>query len=347
MKLLIVRIGAMGDVLHALPAVAALRRAQPAWRIEWAVDTRWLPLLTSSEGDMPLIDAVHPADTRLWSRAPLSSPTRHSILQLRGNLQAARFDAVADLQGTIRSAVIARLSGAANRAGYADPRESAAAWLYTRKLSRCGTHVVEQAAALLGAVCGLALTPAVPQMPVDREAEAWADEAVLRRPFCLLAPGAGWTAKQWSTEKFGALAQQLVERGFHVAVNASNADDELAGRAAAASRGAARVLPCTVAQLIALLRRTDLFIGGDSGPTHLAATLAVPLVALFGPTSPERNGPWGAGPHRVLRHADSVTSYRHVATPDAGLAQITVEQVLGAIEDLKRRDSEVDVQVRR
>lgn len=330
MNVLIVRIGAMGDVLHALPAVAALRRARPEWRVEWAVDTRWAPLVVPEDGRGPHVDGVHLADTKLWSSAPLSARTRQSIVALRRELKAVRFDLVVDMQGTIRSAVVGRFAGAKGVAGYADPRESAAAWLYSEKIARRGEHVVQQSAALLGEACGVELVPAVPELPLDAAAEEWAERVVLRRPLCVLAPGAGWAAKQWPAKRFGALAAELSWRGFDVVVNAASAQNPLALEVAAASGGVARVLPCSVAELIALLRRTDLFVGGDSGPMHLAAALAVPLVALFGPTDPARNGPWGPGPNRVLRHAASVTSYKHVAAVDAGLAQLHVEEVLEA-----------------
>jgi heptosyltransferase-1 len=92
---------------------------------------------------------------------------------------------------------------------------------------------------------------------------------------------------------------------------------------------------CNVAGLVALMRRTDLVVGGDSGPTHLAAALAVPVVALFGPTSPERNGPWGPGPKRVLRDPASLTSYKRSAETEAGLARISVQQVMEAVEELR------------
>jgi heptosyltransferase-1 len=120
-----------------------------------------------------------------------------------------------------------------------------------------------------------------------------------------------------------------------VVINAASAENAVARAVAVASKGAARVQPCGVAQMVALLRRTDLLIGGDSGPTHLAAALAVPLVALFGPTDPARNGPWGPGAKEVLRDPASATSYRHTDKADPGLARIAVEDVLAAVDRLR------------
>ena len=159
MKVLIVRVGALGDVLHALPAVAALRRARPDWTIDWVVDPRWSPLLVDSDGKGPIVNRVHLAETKLWSRAPLSPATLRSIRALRKDLRAQHYDLVVDMQGTLRSGVISRMTGAPQRVGYSDPRESLAARLYTKKITRRWVHVVLQSAALLEEACGIELTP--------------------------------------------------------------------------------------------------------------------------------------------------------------------------------------------
>lgn len=333
MKILIVRVGAMGDVLHALPAVAALRLARPDWQIDWVVDPRWAPLLVDGEGHGPIVGHVHLAETKLWSKSPASPATLRSILALRRALRREHYDLAVDMQGTLRSAVIGWMAGAPPLAGYGDPRESLAARFYSMRLKRKGTHVVEQGAALLGEACGLALEPAVVSLPRDARAEAWAEQAVRSR-LLMLAPGGGWGAKQWPAERFGEVARETLLRVSDCVVNAGSGDTSLAAQVVEASDGAARIVACDVAQLVALMRRTDLFLGGDSGPTHLAAAQAVPLVALFGPTDPARNGPWGPGAKIVLRDPSSVTSYRHVEAVDPGLANIPVKSVVEALRSL-------------
>ncbi len=329
--MLIVRVGAMGDVLHALFAVSALRQARPELAIDWIVDERWSPLLASS-GNTAVVDRVFGVPIATWKRAPLS---RATWLSLRGlwTLRAHGYDPVVDLQGTLRSAGIARLAGVGVRWGWRDPRERPARSLYDRRAERRGAHIVEQMTALLGDACGLSLLPAtMTELPRNTGAEAWA-EAVAHDadgPVALLAPTAGWGAKQWPAERFGELASQLAAQGFAVIVNASHAKDPVVLKVMQASQGTARAIVCGVAELIALTRRAALVVGGDSGPVHLAAALRVPSVALFGPTDPARNGPWGAGPKRVLRDPSSVTSYRHVGAVEAGLARLSVEAVLAA-----------------
>lgn len=341
MKLLIVRVGALGDILHALPAVAALHARQPGWQIDWVVDPRWAPLLADAEGRGPVVHRVHYADTRLWSRAPFSRATLGSILALRRELRAAHYDIALDMQGTLRSAVIARLSGAPVRAGYRDPREAPAGWFYTRRHPRHARHVVEQGAELLTAAFDLPL-PLLPVVtPLSHEPSADASALAEAPPgsrLALLAPGAGWAAKQWPATNFAVLARELRGHGFEVAVTAPRQDDETALRVVAESgppgSPAARMVVGDVTALVALTRRAALVVGGDSGPTHLAAALGIPLVALFGPTDPARNGPAGAGPRRILRDPASPTSYKHTAAADPGLARISVEQVLQAALDV-------------
>jgi heptosyltransferase-1 len=334
MKVLIVRIGALGDVLHALPAVAALRHAHPDWQIDWVVDPRWAPLLTNSEGDGPIVHRVQLAETKLWSRSPLSPATLRSILSLHHQLRAERYDLAVDMQGTLRSAVIGRFAAAPNFLGYADPREPLAAYFYRSRLTRSGTHVVDQGAALLSEATGTTLAPTPPELPHDPASVAWAAEFAAIGRLCVLAPNAGWAAKRWPAQRFGQLAQQLSALGFTVAVNASRADDHLAAEVLAASNNTAKLAVCNVTGMIALLRRAAMVIGGDSGPVHLAAALGTPVLALFGPTDPARNGPWGPGPTAVLRDPASPTSYKRTAGPDPGLANLSVETVLQTLPQL-------------
>jgi heptosyltransferase-1 len=323
----------MGDVLHALPGVTALRQARPEWTIDWVIDPRWAALLADMDGERRgvVVDRVHLAETKMWSKAPMSWGTLRSIAKLRKALRAERYDVVVDLQGTLRSAVIGRFAKAREFVGFADPREAAAARFYRTEVARRGAHVVEQNAALLSEACGIALEPAAVELPQEGWANDWAAELVGDRRVCVLAASAGWGAKQWPVERYGALARELRAMGFAVMVNAPRKDDAVAASVVAASDGAAERVGCNVAGLTALLRRAALLVGGDSGPTHLAAALGVPLVALYGPTDPARNGPWGSGRIKVLRDAASATSHKKVAEIDAGLARIAVEAVVEAV----------------
>lgn len=335
-RILIVRLGAMGDVLHALPAVAALRRAYPQAEIAWAIEPRWAELLPGK----PLLDRVHIADTRGWRKQVASAP--RNIKALRTELRGNGYGIAVDLQGLLKSAVIARLSGAKQRWGFADPREALAGVAYTDKAERGGGHIIAQNLRLLAAVAATELaapSSADPTLlPFSPLAEDWAKDLLLSRRmerFAMLSPGAGWAAKEWPAERYGELAQRLSQNGVACVLNVGPGEKEalLAERVTKSAGNALFRVNCTVSQLIALTRRASLFVGGDTGPMHLANALGVPVVALFGPTDPARNGPYFQ-PSVVLRSEKSVTSYSHTDVPDPGLLTITVDEVLAASQNL-------------
>jgi heptosyltransferase-1 len=340
---LIVRIGAMGDVLHAMHAVAALRQRHPDWFIGWAIDPGWRDLLQASPtaqrgAAMPLVDRCYTVPTREWKRQPVSLETLSSIRAVRRELRGGQFDLCVDMQGLIRSSMIGWMAGAGRFVGPADPREQPARWLYRKKIPRSAAHVIDQSCELLGGAVGEPLTPAKLELPTDEAAEAWRNELLAQvaaegKKFAVIAPSAGWGAKQWPAERYGAVAAALAQAGYIPLVNAVFAGDILANAVVDASGGTAVVVPCSVGQLIALTWQASLVVAGDTGPLHLAAALQRPVVALFGPTDPVRNGPYGTA-SRVLRHASSKKDHTRHAAPEEGLMQITAEEVVAAAFDL-------------
>ena len=359
----------MGDILHALPAVTALRQAHPGWVIDWVVEPRWRALLAADQAAenaipqglkprlpfcpsdgvaqaapfqsdrssaQPLVDHLHLAPTKEWRKAPLSLKTLHEIKALRSALKAGDYDAVLDLQGAIRSAVVGRMAGCRRLIGEEEPRERAARWLFTERVATCGAHVIEQDVELASAVAGDNLIPATPWLPVDDTAEAWADEVLhpdASQPAVLINPGAGWGAKRWPAERYAAVAQGLIDRGMRVLVNTGPGEEPLADAIVQATGGAATPLTCSLAQLVALTRRIALCIAGDTGPLHLACALGRPVVGIYGPTDPSRNGPFGTR-FRVLRSPESRRDHTRHAAPEAGLLTIQPEDVLRAADEL-------------
>lgn len=344
LRVLIVRTSAMGDVLHALPAVAAMRRLHPDWYIGWVIDPRWLPLLQAAGGEhiatgdaaRPIVDCVHPVPTQAWKKKPLTTDTAMGIVALGRELRAARYDLCVDMQGLIRSSLVGRMSGTPRYVGRARPRENAARLLYKTKVETTAAHVIDQGCELLGEAIGEALVAGPVALPVDPAAEAWVDEFLERKlprelwgRFAFMAPTAGWGAKQWPRDRYGAVAIALAEAGYGTLVNAYRKDDPTAQEVVTASLGCAVAAPSTMAQMIAIERRASLVIGGDTGPVHLAMALGTPVVGLYGPTDPARTGPYGQ--HcRVLRHASSVVDHsRHDAT-EVGLQRIGTGEVVVA-----------------
>ena len=324
----------MGDILHALPAVAALRRAHPAWRLGWAVEPRWRPLLVASDGDMPLVDCIHLVDAKAWARSPLARSTLQAVAQLRRELRAEHYDVCVDLQGAVRSALAGRLAGAARMIGEQHPREWPARWLFGERVATRGVHVIEQAVEVCQAIQGESLAPILPPLPVSPEAGRWA-EGVLPAagPVVLLSPGAGWGAKRWPPERYGAVGAQLHADGCTVLVNAGPEEQAIAAEVVRASKGVIRAPEFTLERLIAVTRRVSLVIAGDTGPLHLACALGKPVVGIYGPTDPARNGPFGV-PFRVLRHPESKRDHSRHTEPETGLLTITPQQVLAAAREL-------------
>jgi heptosyltransferase-1 len=338
LRVLIVRIGAMGDVLHAMPAVAALRELHPDWEIAWAIEPRWSSLLTATgskrnhRGDkMPLVDRCVGVRSREWKQQPLSLATLSDIRGLRRNLRAGHFDVCVDMQGLIRSAVVGWMAGAERFVGREETRETPAKWFYDDRIRFKSAHVVEQGCELLGAAVGEILSPAEVSLPVDAAAEAWCDELLSggSGPFAVMAPTAGWGSKEWPVERFGAVAASLGRAGFRVFVNAVSAAEPTAQSVIRASEGFAQAVPSSLSEMISLIRRAGVMIAGDTGPVHLAAALGRPVVALYGPTDPLRTGPYAAT-GKVLRHCHSVTDHRRHRAADAGMLQIGVDEVAAA-----------------
>ncbi len=343
-SLLIVRLSAMGDIIHTLPAAAALRQAFPNVTLGWLVEERWAELLCTlrhprsgaRSSQRPMVDRVHSVNTAEWRHAILSFNTWQQVAVGLSHLRGVKYDAVVDFQGAVRSAVLSRWSGAPIIYGSAQPRENAASMFYTRKVLTSGVHVVEQALSLAGALSPTPIIDPQVQFPVDPDAETKIAPLITdRKPFAILNPGAGWGAKRWPAERYGQVAKKLADQedGVRFLVNYGPGEEELALAVEAASEGAAQKVSCSVSELIALTRRASLFVGGDTGPLHLAAALKVPVVAIFGPTNPARNGPLGTR-SIVLRSASSLTDHKRHAEPEQGLLEITVAEVVAATRKL-------------
>ena len=343
-RLLVVRLGAMGDILHALPAVTSLRRAHPEWVIDWVVEPIWTALLAadrtgqrdtaSAKPRQPIVDRIHLASTRAWRHNVFARQTRVEIGALRRILSAEHYDAVVDFQGAVRSAVIGKMARTRRFIGESRPRERVASWLFTERVETRGVHVIEQDLELAEAVAGDELTAEQPLLPFDAASEAWAD-GLLRSDEngILINPGAGWGAKRWPVDRYAEVARDLLNRGFRVFVNAGPGELTLADTVVQRTGGGATPLVCSLQELIAITRRTRLVIGGDTGPLHLACALGLPVVGMYGPTDPSRNGPFGS-PAKVLRSPESRRDHSRREAPEAGLLTIRPDEVLQAANEL-------------
>jgi lipopolysaccharide heptosyltransferase I len=343
-RLLIVRLSAMGDVIHTLPAAQALREAFPEAMIGWIIEERWAELLcapgTPRRGprspQRPLADWVHAVNLREWKKSLFTVSTLQQIAKVWNDVRAARYHVAVDLQGAIRSALLARWSGARVVYGAAEPRESPASLSYTREVVARGEHVVDQAMSIAEAVAQRKLNLPRVEFPVDPLMEAKTSQDLAQhgvRDFAILNPGAGWGAKRWPAQRYGEVARQLAQDGLTCLVNFGPGEENLFEEVNAASEGVVIPTKASITGLIALTRRARLFIGGDTGPMHLAAALRVPVVGIFGPTDPARNGPYGTR-SIVLRNPASPTTHARKAQPDEAMLEISVDAVVSAARRL-------------
>jgi heptosyltransferase-1 len=286
---------------------------------------------------MPLIDQLHVVAAKQWGRNPLSKRTIDDIHRIRRELRAAHYDVCVDLQGAVRSAILGKWAHPQRLIGEARPREWAAQYLFDERVETHGVHVIERAVEVANNVVHEKLPLMQPWLPVSESVESFYDAQ--SKPFVILNPGAGWGAKRWPVERYGEVARTFAAKGYGVVINAGPQEELLAREVNAASGDVTTVLSPGLDELIALIRRTSLVIAGDTGPLHLASALGKPVVGIYGPTDPARNGPFG-GHFRVLRHPESKRDHTRYAAPEAGLLTITSEDVIRAADDLLKEAAE-------
>ncbi len=326
-RFLIVRLGSMGDIIHALPAAGVLRQTFPAARLDWIVETRWRTLLDQ----VTCLDSVISFDRRSWK----------DLRRVVAELRRARYSCVVDFQGLYKSALLARLSGAPRRIGFArsHAREGGASLFYTDRVVPAATHVVIQNLALAaraGAQVPPSLSPKDFPLRVPADAEASVAQRLGEhdlREYFLLSPGGGWKSKCWPPELYGDVHGRLAKRlGCRGLVSFGPGERELAEAVLqAAGKSAPVVLEMNLPELMAAVRGARVFIGGDTGPLHLAAALGTPVVGLYGPTDPARNGPYSAADIVVRNATPEQSTYRRGGSFSAAMLSITIDQVEHAV----------------
>jgi heptosyltransferase-1 len=329
MNFLIVRLGALGDIIHAVPAAAALRAAFPASRIDWLVDGR----------HRAMIDLVTVVDHAVV----LERPSIRGWMDVAGRMRQVRYDVAIDLQGLLKSALLARASGAPRVLGFSiwHLREKTARPFYSETSHddvRGGQpeHVIHKNLGLLGALGVTDTGLRFPLAAVESRALAQVRTTLGGdRPFALINPGAAWPNKRWPPERYGEVAAFLRDvRGLPSFVLWGPGEEGLAGAVVETSAGAARVAPPTgLSDLLALSRAASLMISGDTGPLHMAAAVGTPTISLFGPTDPHRNGPWSPDGVAISRFGACGCHYeRRCRKQSWCLASIEVAEVTAAIQ---------------
>jgi lipopolysaccharide heptosyltransferase I len=318
-RILLVRMSALGDIVHALPVLAALRDAFPAAQIDWLAEAAYA-------GVLDLVDGI---TTRVVVR-----PGYLRALRL---MRSRRYDVAIDLQGLLKSAAAARLSGAHRVIGFETRalRERGAAWFYRDAVTVPeGAHIIQKNLAVLP-VLGVTAGPV--RFPFRVPASRVADQLRAAAPagYALINPGAAWPNKRWDPARFGEVAARLRERhALPSFVLWGRGESALADRVVRASGGAASRAPeTTLGDLLAVARDARLMVSGDTGPAHLAAAMGTPIVGLYGPTWPARNGPWDPA-DEVVSRAETCECH-HKRECEVGrmcINEIAVDEVFAAIE---------------
>ena len=326
-RILIVKLGALGDVVHAIPVAAALRRAFPTVRIDWLVGPKHREIL----------DLVPVIDRRLVLN---DSRALSAVRELRANA----YDVAIDLQGLIKSAVLARASGAARVIGFTSryARERIASWFYTDVHDPGGGgmyHIDERHVVYtnLGLLQLLGISVGVPEFPLDHVESAVAAHVARETGgrYAIVNPGAAWPNKRWPPSRLAAVAIELRARyGLSSVAVWGPGEEPLARAVVDHSSGAAMLSPkTTIADVVALARGASLYLSGDTGPAHIAAAVGTPVVGIYGPTRPSRNGPWSAADVTVSR-ADVCQCHhlRQCRLQTMCLEDIQIAEVLTAVE---------------
>jgi heptosyltransferase I len=297
MRVLIVKLGSIGDIVHTLPALAALRSAMPQAEISWVVERRSSEILK----DNPLLDRLIEVDTKALRRGLMSGETLRAPRQQLRRLRASAFDVALDFQGLLKSASIARLSGARRVFGYSRTglREPASAIFLSKKIAvPKQTHVIRKSLMLLQGALGVPV-PAQPEelsfpinITAEHEMEAQRTIAGVGENYAILNPGGGWPTKLWSVDRFGKLADLLwAGYGISSVVTYGPGELELAESVRRSSTsGKATPVSLSLKGFYSLARSARVYVGGDTGPTHIAVAAGTPIVGLFGPTEWWRNG---------------------------------------------------------
>jgi heptosyltransferase-1 len=300
---LIVRLGSLGDIIHAVPAAAAIRRVFPRARIDWLVDVRHRDMLEL----VPVVD----------QKIAVNTASARSLRSVLGVLRRTRYDAALDLQGLLKSAVLARLSGASRVIGFPPDllRERAARFLYTETAGEMAPHVIDKNLSMLKAI-GVRM-PDV-EFPLEDRSPHIVVEARWRlgiaegTRFALINPAAAWPNKRWPPVYFAEVSRELAKRhDLRSLVLWGPGEEQIAGAVVAASDNTAAVSPpTTIADIVSLTKAAALMISGDTGPMHIAGASGTPIVGIFGPTDPQRNGPWSEDDLVVSRYRSCACHYQ-------------------------------------
>jgi heptosyltransferase I len=327
-RFLLVRLGSLGDIVHALPAASALRKAFPNAEIDWLVEPKWERILESNRD----LNEVITLD-----RTNLST-----ILDTVKALRARDYACAIDFQGLYKSALMPFAARVPRRIGFRESyaREGLASKFYTETHNPVGAHKVDHNLTLAR---GAGAANSIAQFPLsifdeDRDAAAEALGKQNLVDYFVLNPGGGWKSKCWPADRYGELSNLLAQKyGWRGLITYGPGEDDLAQQALSAGRGSAVAIPLALGPLMAVLKGAKFVVSADTGPLHVASALGAPCIGLYGPTDPARNGPYSQEDVTVRNLRGVETTYDRGASYSPSMLSITVEQVAAAVDERLRR----------
>lgn len=333
-SVLIVKPSSMGDIIHAFPVAAAIKRARPDVTVDWVAKSGFVELVKLS----PHVDNVIPfLSGKLWK----PSTVRRVAGFLLGRVGGRRYDAVLDLQALFRSGLISAFARTSVKIGFSDARELASLFYDVKIVPPPNVHAVDK---LMSALEGVGIPvdgPPAFDMGIPGEARDWADKIAPESPFIAVNPNARWATKRWPVANFAALSKEIYRRSGALTVIVGGPDDVERGEELARLIGPAATNLTNsggLGRLAAILERASLMITNDSGPMHLAAAVGTPVIAIFGPTDPDAVGPYGKG-HTTLKAGVGCSPCRNKKNCPRSIecmTKITVEEALCAWESASR-----------
>jgi heptosyltransferase-1 len=338
LKVLIVKLSSIGDIVHALPALAHIRDRMPDAQIGWAVDSRYAEILRGNE----LIDHLIEIDTRSFRGGKIIDEVFLDVARQFGGIRKHKFDIALDMQGLLKSGAVAKFSGAAKRWGFGrkDLREPASRMFLTNTVDlEPLTHVVQRNIALATESLGLENRTNGFEFPISTGVEHRSEADVIVKKagpdFVLLNPAGGWVTKLWHVEKYGELADMIWEKLGLTSVVAIGPDEDILGETVINNSRSGRAIleQPSLKGFYELSKRARLYVGGDTGPTHIAIAAGAPTVGIFGPTEWWRNGSTNPDDICVERNEIDCRVDCHRRTCSKWICMdISVETVFRAIE---------------
>ena len=334
-KILVIKMSSLGDIVHTLPVLPLLKERFPEVEISWLVEKGHQPLLLQN----PFIDSLITVDTLRWRKKPLSLSTYRELFSAIKELRRGRFDLAIDFQGLIKSGLLAFLSGVPLRLGFGknNLREPWSSIFLNRSRPSAAQeiHVIDKNLGLLKPL-GIDSSRVEFPLAVSEDAERYVTEslrALKLTEFVIINPGGGWRSKRWSPEKYASLADMIIDRvGYQILLTWGPGERELAREIASRMKSSSAISFSTdIPQLIALIKRAKLLVGGDSAPLHLAVACGIPAVGIYGPSDPDRNGPYNTADIVIRRKVPCAPCYKRDCPAEPCLGAITPREVFEGV----------------